>query len=504
MSENLSKQVRFIKRAVRGKGGAVAAKNQAAAELGARILSEGGNAVDAAIAVAFALAVLEPWTCGLGSAGCMTIWDQEKHRGVVIDFPSALPSQMFRSEPAWPGSAEGDKAKTNAIPRYRKIAVPGQPEGMWAAHLFGTKPWTALVAPAVEISEEGLEFDWYAHLAIGLAAAELARSPASRDWFLPSNLPASYLDAKLELRLRNPALTATLKLLAERGARDFYEGLIAYALEDDLARGGSPITKDDLRAYRARVVEPDILSRGGKRYLLPPDGIMAETFCSLMKSDDHPPANVDIKRMTDLAHAFSAAYAELQRPGSEGGEWGSHVSVIDGIGNMASLSQSLGSLFGSRVVLSNTGILLNDYAADIGWQAAPNAGGGFAAHHLLPIVGLSGERAWLALGVAGDRHVMPTLIQLISLLDDFGYSLEDAFHQPRISICKSGRVEVDATASPEIKSALSQIFRAHEVPAVLHPFARPCAVAVCVDLFSGERVGITEVTELWAGAAAVA
>jgi gamma-glutamyltranspeptidase/glutathione hydrolase len=502
MSENLSKQVRFIKRAVRGRGGAVAAKNQAAADLGARILSEGGNAVDSAIAVAFALAVLEPWTSGLGSAGCMTIWDQEKHRGIVIDFPAALPSQRPPAEPVWPGPAE--RSGGNALAAYKTIAVPGQPEGLWAAHLFGTKPWTALVSPAIEVSEQGLEFDWYAYLAIGLAAADLARSPGSREWFLPPDLPASYLNAKFRHRFRNPALTATLKLLAERGGRDFYEGVIAYALEDDLMRGGSAITKDDLRAYRARVIEPGVFARGSKRYLFPPDRAMANTFCNIMKSEDHIPAYVDSKRMIDLAHSFSAAYSELQRPGTDAGEWSSHVSVIDGHGNMASLSQTLGSLFGSRIVLRNTGILANNHAAEAEQQASASVTGGFAAHNLLPIVGLSGERALLALGVAGDRHILPTVIQLISLLDDFGYSLEDAFHHPRISICKSGLVQVDATASPDIKTALAQIFQTVEVPTVVFPFARPCAVAVHVDYSSGERVAITEATELWAGAAAIA
>ncbi len=500
----MSRDVRFVKKAARGRHGAVAAKNQLAADVGARVLSEGGNAVDACIATALAMAVLEPWTSGLGSAGCMTIWDQEKHRGVVVDFPAALPAQRPGADIAWPGAAEHGTAEMGAAARYRAIAIPGQPEGLWAAHLFGSKPWTTLVAPAVELSEQGLEFDWYARVAVGLAAADLARFRASRDWLIPEDLPNSYFDAKLKVRLRNPALTATLKLLAERGARDFYEGLIAYTLHDDLVRGGSAITKTDLLNYRARVIEPDIFPRGSKRYLLPPDGAMAETFRNLMRFESHAPAYLDSKRMTDLAHTFAAAYAEIRRPGPPACEWSSHIAVIDGRGNMASLSQSLGSLFGSRVVLPNSGILANDYAAHAEAQAEPGGTGPFVAHDLLPVVGLSGERAWLALGVAGDRHILPTLVQIISLVDDFGYSLEDAFHHPRISICRSGRFQIDATAPPDIKNAMMQIFHAEEVPAVVQPFTRPCAVAVGVDPFSGERIGITEVTELWSGAAAIA
>ena len=504
MSENLSKQVRFIKRAERGRGGAVATKNQAAAELGARILSDGGNAVDAAIAVSMALAVLEPWTSGLGSAGCMTIWDQEKHRGFVIDFPAALPAQAPPPDLAWPGPRENETAKTSTVRAFRAIAVPGQPDGLWTAHSYGTKPWAALVAPAIELSQQGLEMDWYAFLAIGLASSELARSPAAREWLLPASLPSSHLGVKLGYRLRNPALTATLKLLAERGARDFYEGPIAFALEDDLMRGGSAITKADLRAYHARVNAPTIIARGGKRYLLPPDSTIADKFCNIMKGADNISSNLDTKRMIDLAHTFSAGFAELQPSRREPREWSSHTSVIDGHGNIASLAQSLGSLFGSGVVLPSTGILANNCGADAQPQGFANVTGGMTAHYLLPIVGLAGERAWLALGISGDRHILPALVQLILLLDDCGYSLEDAFHQPRLSVHQWGQIGIDSTAPSATKAALAQVFRAREVPVAVYPFSRPCAVAVNVDLFSGERVAITEVTELWAGAAAIA
>ena len=498
----MSRHVRFVKKAARGRQGAVAAKNQLAADIGARILSQGGNAVDACIATALALAVLEPWTSGLGAAGCMTIWDQKRARGHVVDFPGGLPAVKQDLAPARRNDTFDDQQAARAA-AYRSIAVPGQPDGLWTAHTFGTMPWPAVVAPAVGLSEDGLEVDWYAALTIGLEAADLMLFPASRQWFLPDSPLPSYLGRKSSRRLRNPGLTAALKSLAERGGRDFYDGMIAFAIADDLARGGSPITRSDLKAYRARSLEPTIVAREGKRYLFPTVNPLADTFCEMMKSEGESTSPLDRARITNLAQTFLAAHAEHRGGDQDFSEWSSHVSVIDGEGNMASLSQSLGSLFGSKIVLPSTGILANNFAMPSRNGHERGKDPGAAGHYLLPLLALSGERAWLAIGVSGSRHILPTLVQIVSLLGEFGFAMEDAFHHARLGVSPSGQIEIDASAPAELKTALKQIFRASEVPAVVAPFVRQCAVAVQVDAFSGERVAMTEPTELWAGSAAV-
>lgn len=501
MSANLSRHIRFVKTAARGTRGAVAAKNQKAADVGARVLSEGGNAVDAAICAALSLATLEPWTSGLGSAGCMTIWDQFKRRGHVIDFPAGLAES--------PTVAAATLVE-EGVPRVRNpqadahaaIGVPGLPDGLWAAHTFGTKPWPVLVGPAIELSEEGLELDWYAFLVINLAAAGLSRFARARELFFPGDPHTPRLNANSHETVRNPALTKVLRLLAERGARDFYEGFIAHAIIDDLQRGGSPLAKSDFRGYRARILEPMSVNRAGKRYLLPPDGPLSELFRSIMELEAASQVEERSLAAVNFAHTLTAAHAELHlTPDTD--RWSSHLVVIDSQGNMASLSQSLGSLFGSKIVLPSTGILANNYAA--AGQTRPSSEGQrkLAEHYLLPVLGLSGDRAWLAIGVSGDQHILPTLSQLLLLVGDYGYSLEDAFHQPRMSVSKSGRILIDVNASADVKSALQQVFGAVEVPLTPNPLSRPCAVAAVVDPYTGEHVAITETTELWAGAAAV-
>jgi gamma-glutamyltranspeptidase/glutathione hydrolase len=502
MSANMSRHVRFVKKAARGRQGAVAAKNQLAADVGATVLSRGGNAVDACIAAALALAVLEPWTSGLGSAGCMTIWDQKRARGHVVDFPAGLPAEKPDLVPLRRNDVSDDQQSAR-LAAYRSVAVPGQPDGLWTAHAFGTMPWPAIVDPAVGLSEEGLEVDWYAALTIGLEAASLTRFPASRQWFLPDSPLPSYLGRKASRRLRNPGLTAALKSLAERGGRDFYDGMIGYAIADDLARGGSAISKSDLKAYRARSLEPTILARYGKRYLLPTASALADTFCEMMKAESESSSPLDRGRITSLAQTFLSAHAEHRHGDQDLSEWSSHVSVIDGEGNMASLSQSLGSLFGSKIALPSTGILVNNFAMPAQSGHEPGKDPTVASHYLLPLLALSGERAWLAIGVSGNRHILPTLVQIVSLLSEFGFGMEDAFHHARLGVSASGQIEIDASAPPEIKTALKQLFRAIEVPAAVTPFVRQCPVAVHVDPFSGERVAMTEPTELWAGTAAI-
>src|SRR5262249_15355225 len=162
---------------------------------------------------------------------------------------------------------------------YPAIAVPGQPDGMRLAHeTFATKPWPELLAPAIGLAEQGIEADWWATLIIATAAADLARFPASRAWFLPGGFPPAPAGGGALRRLKTRASAATLKALAARGPRDFYEGATAHALAADLARAsGSPaargaasrIGKADLAAYRARRVEPLAIARAGKQLLVP-------------------------------------------------------------------------------------------------------------------------------------------------------------------------------------------------------------------------------------------
>jgi gamma-glutamyltranspeptidase/glutathione hydrolase len=522
MSQNLSRQLRYVKQPVRSKGGAVAAQNQKAADVGAGVLAAGGNAIDAAIATAFALAPLEPWMSGVGGIGFMMVWDAKKRRAHTIDFgaisaraldPSDYPltGRMGADLFGWPEVAEN----RNML-GYPSIAVPGQPEGMRLAHeTFGTKPWPALLAPAAALAEEGIEADWWATLIVATAAADLARFPAARGWFLPGGLvPVADWSGALP-RLKNPALAATLKALAARGARDFYEGRIAASLAADLARGGaaSRIDTKDLAGYRARLVEPLAIVRGGKQLFVPAGLTAGPTLRdALARTAGKLGRTLDAAAFAAYAEALAAAYEQRLETMGEGrvaAECTTHLSVIDRDGNMVALTQTLLSLFGSKVVLPESGVLMNN---GINWfdprPGRPNSigPGKRPLSNMLPLIALDGEAPWLAIGASGGRRILPAVMQLVSFQADFGLSLEEAYARPRIDASVAGQIAVDPLTELEIKSALAKRFAGSATVVERrrdpYPLAYACPVAVAIDRASGERVAMTEIAQPWAGAAA--
>jgi gamma-glutamyltranspeptidase / glutathione hydrolase len=522
MSQNMSRQLRYTKEPVRSRGGAVAAQNQKAADVGASVLAAGGNAVDAAVATAFALAAIEPWMSGLGGIGFMMVWDAKQGRAHTVDFGAISAKSLDPADYPLTGRTGADLfgwpevAENRNMLGYPAIAVPGKPEGMRLAHeTFGTKRWPELVAPAVALAEAGIEADWWATLIVATAAAELARFPAARDWFLPGGLvPVADWSGTLP-RLKNAALAATLRTLAARGARDFYDGEIAASLAADLARGGasSRIDPQDLSSYRARLVEPLAVARNGKRLLVPAGLTAGPTLRdALERTTSKLGRALDAAAFLAYAEALGAAYAarlETMGEGRVAAECTTHLSVIDRDGNMVALTQTLLSLFGSKVVLPESGVLMNN---GINWfdprPGRPNSigPGKRPLSNMLPVLGLDGDKPWLAIGASGGRRILPAVMQLVSFQADFGLSLEAAFARPRIDASVAGQVAVDPLMEPAIKSALAQRLAGNasvvERRRDPYPLAYACPSAVAIDPASGHRVAMTEVAQPWAGAAA--
>lgn len=522
MSGNLSRQLRYTKEPVRSRGGAVAAQNQKAADVGASVLAAGGNAVDAAIATAFALAALEPWMSGLGGIGFMMVWDAKKNRAHTIDFGAISAKALDPADYPLTGGTGADLfgwpevIENRNVLGHPSIAVPGQPDGMRLAHeTFATKPWAELLAPAAALAQEGIEADWWATLIVATAAGDLARFPAARDWFLPGGLvPVADWSGVLP-RLRNPALAETMRALAAKGAREFYDGAIAAKLAADLARGGaaSRIVAADLAAYRARRVEPLAIARNGKRLFVPAGLTAGPTLAdALARTEGRLGPAPDAAAFLVYAEALGTAYAtrlETMGEGKAAAECTTHLSVIDRDGNMVALTQTLLSLFGSKVVLPETGVLMNN---GINWfdprPGLPNSigPGKRPLSNMLPVIGLDGEKPWLAIGASGGRRILPAVMQLVSFQADFGLSLAQAFARPRIDASVAGQVAVDPLMEPAIKKALAA--RAAGKIAVVerrrdpYPLAYACPVAVAIDPVSGERVAMTEIAQPWAGAAA--
>jgi gamma-glutamyltranspeptidase/glutathione hydrolase len=506
------------KPAVASAGGIVASQSRRAAAAGAAILAAGGNAVDAAIATGFALGAVEPWMSGIGGCGFL-VMQAPGGAAQVVDFgllaPEALDPARYELIPG----AEGDQ-EIFGWPRVlqdrnvigpESVAVPTYVEGVRLAHeRFGRLPWAALLEPAVALAEEGVLLDWYGALAILVAAPDLALFEASRNLYLPNGLPPLPATSTEPRYLPLPALAATLRRLANAGARDFYEGELARQMAEELKAAGSVVTAGDLAAYRASVVSPLAFGYRGHKVAgvagLSGGPALAETLAALgtRSVSGRAPGPADYLaydqalRATYQRRLAEAGAGEGMRASST-----SHLSLVDRDGMMVALTQTLLSRFGSKVLLPESGIMMNN---GIMWfdprPGHPNsiAPGKRPLANMCPVVVTREGEPWLALGASGGRSIMPAVAQILSFVIDHGMDLEEAFHQPRLNQNGSGTATLDARLSSDIVAAVAgegpvAIGEARAYPTL---FASPSAVM----RQGGRNIGMAEVASPWSGAVA--
>ena len=507
------------KRPVISTRGVVAAQHRLAAEAGARILAQGGNAIDAAIAAALAVGVVEPWLSGIGGGGFMLV--RTAHDGQVhgIDFGMIAPRRLDVSRYPlidgqdldwfqWP-KVEGDRN----IAGYEAVCVPGAIAGFaLAAERFGRLPWRELVAPAIALAQSGMPVDWYASLSIAVDTAGLDANAESRAIFLPDGRAPVTRERQAEQRLRNPALALTLERLGEAGPRDFYQGEIARSIIADLAAGGCVIDADDLATYRARMVAPATLDyRGTMLHAMPglTGGPTYLTALAALAGALRPKDGLGSDTFVAYAQAITDAYAtRLETYGHAGAtnnpDCTSHVSIIDADGNMVALTNSLLSRFGAKVTLPGTGILMNN---GMMWfdprPGRPNAiaAGQRPLANMCPVVATQGGVPAFAMGAAGGRQIVPSLVQLTSFLVDFGLSPEEAFQVPRID-ASTRTVLCNARMPADQVAALARSFPIARVEDTIYPVQFAVPNAVQHDAVLGRNIGMTHVTTPWPAAAA--
>src|SRR3954470_4277869 len=217
MSDQFSNSQHIRKGAVTSKGGIVAAQSRRAAEVGAEVLADGGDCVDAVIATTFALGVLEPWMSGAGGGGAMVLYRAREDRTEVIDYGMRAPLGLRAED--YPLTGDGAASDIFPWPRVKddrnlhgpgSIAVPGVVAGMEEAHRRHARmPWRELLGPSVELAGDGLEVDWWTTLMIAGAAADLRRYPASSAAYLQDGLPPNpQWGIRSEVRLPQQQLKA--------------------------------------------------------------------------------------------------------------------------------------------------------------------------------------------------------------------------------------------------------------------------------------------------------
>ncbi len=497
----------IAKPVTRSKSGIVAAQNRTAADAGAEILRAGGNAVDAAVATALALTIAEPWMSGIGGIGAMIV-HPAGGAPVAIDFGPIAARELDPARYAltgltgrqdlfgWPGVVEDRN-----IRGYESIVVPGTIAGLGLAHdTFGRLPWSDVVAPAVRLARAGHRIDWWSTLNIAAEAHDLREDEAAARRYLPNGLPPISMSMQTPIRLDLAPLAATFQHLAERGWEDYYRGDLAAAIVGDLRKGGSALSLDDFAQYRARIATPLAVPRGEATIHAMPGlfaGItLSRIFQSLPRRSPGPP---DATAVAALAKALSDAYAErLAGVGEEdlpGQGCTTHVSVVDEQGGMVSLTNTLLSRFGSRVVLPETGILMNN---GMMWfdprPGHPNsiAAGRRPLTNMCPVVVSRDGKPWLAVGASGGRKILPAVVQIASLVLDGELSLQDAFHHPRIDVSSVGAATLDHRLGADVQAAVARTMATTQVEPTVFPsnFANPVAV-----MRTGEtNEGLTNVT----------
>ena len=512
-----------------GGGGVVVSQSRVAAEAGAAMLAAGGNAVDAAIATSLAVGVAEPWMSGLGGGALCLLQRANGGRPEGYDFgmpsPRALDPADYPLEPeggiagdlfGWP-KVVGDANLTGA----KAVGVPGLPAGLALLHdRHGSLPWSKLFEPAITLAEEGLPVDWFTLLQIANAIEGMAEDPGCAAVFLDAKGHAPN-PVPLKPVCRNPALVRTLKTLSEKGMAAFYEGPLAESIIRDLQALGGSLSQEDLSACKPLTYEPVAAPLGeGRIWVLPelnggPTIIHALTALreDLGEALDGAPSPAFF---SSFATSMMAAFSDrLERLGDQEGRRGlesctTHISVIDGQGNLVALTQTLLSVFGSKVLLPESGLLMNNA---VNWfdprpgKANSIAPGKRPLCNYVPLIGEGevegrGQRRF-AIGGSGGRKIIPAVAQLACFLLAHGLDLEDAMAQPRLDASAPNAVGADPRIGGETLQALSDA----GVPVTLQrwgPYPNNFAILGAALAESGEKLGAACPYHPWAEAVALA
>ncbi len=431
-----------------GPGGMVAAGHPRTAEVGAQVLREGGNAVDAAVAAVFASWVCEPLLTGPGAGGYMLVAGAGEE-ATLLDFFVAAPGEGAQSAPHVPlVPLEVDFGGTTQV-FNRGVAscgVPGTAAGLEsAAERWGTASLSDLAAPAAALARAGVALNAPQAYVFGLLGEMLVESPESRAEYAPEGRLLRTGDL-----FRSPLLAETIERLGSDGARPFATGDIAAAIAEHVGAQGGVLNAADLAAYAAVAREPARASYRGRRVLTnpPPSAggiLLALAFDRLERrvAGGAPDAAALACVMDEVQSLRTPEFvAGLDEPGFLerflGDQLGSttHVSVLDCDGRACSVTCTNGS--GSGVVVPGTGIHLNNIMGEedlnpLGFFRAPP--GRRMPSMMSPTVVLdAGGAVELVVGSAGSNRIRSATLQVVVNVIDRGLSASEAIDTPRLHV----------------------------------------------------------------------
>ena len=466
--------------------GMVAAQEKIAAQVGADILKAGGNAIDAAVAVGFALAVTHPQAGNLGGGGFMLI-SLAGGKKVAIDYretaPAAASRDMFLDSN---GSVDREKA------RYSRASagVPGTVAGLLhALDHYGTMSRDKVMAPAIKLAEDGFPVSYGLAYAFAKASERLSADASTAAYF-----QHEYAEPyKMGEILRQPDLARTLIAIRDQGASGFYDGPVAGLIEAEMKKGGGLITRDDLKSYRPVEREPvrgtyqgyEIVSMpppsSGGVHVIQMLNILegydlkklgqdsADTIHRLVEAMRRAYADrakflgdpdfvqvpvagltnkayaAELRKSINLEHATKSADVSAGKPPSQEGDQTTHFSIMDRAGNAVANTYTLNLAFGSGYTVDGAGFFLNNEMDDFSAKAgAPNAYGlvGDEANaieprkrplsSMAPTIVLKDGTPYLITGSPGGSTIITVVLQEILNVLTFDMNVAEATAAPRV------------------------------------------------------------------------
>lgn len=467
------------------KNGMVASEQELATQIGVDILKAGGNAVDAAVAVGFALAVALPNAGNIGGGGFMMVHDARSGKDIALDFREVAPKGASRNMYL---DAAGKVIDGKSLYTHYAVGVPGTVAGMThALSRWGSMPLARVMAPAIALADKGYPVSVTLAKTLEQEKKNMGRWPATQAVFWRNGAPLQSGE-----RLVQKDLAQSLRLISQQGAKAFYEGAIAQKIVAEMAPHANALSLQDLRDYKVAEREPVRGSyRGYQIVTMPPPSSGGAHLIQILNMMERWPMNQwgadsaqSVHYMTEamkLAYAdrseylgdpdfvkiplkglVSKSYAselaasikpQQARPGKDirpgrpqpyESDQTTHYSVVDKAGNAVAVTYTLNTNFGSGIVAKGTGILLNnemdDFSAKPGVANAYGLVGGDAnavqagkrpLSSMTPTLVLKDGKPVLVTGSPGGARIITTVLQQVVNHIDFGMNPAEAAATPR-------------------------------------------------------------------------
>lgn len=514
----------LAKPGAKGRHGIVVSQNREAAQAGVAILEAGGNAADAAVATAFALAALEPWNSGLGGIGFAVVLKAGESRGHVVDFGPVAPHRADPADYPLTGEMKKDLFTWPEVVGDRNIhgplsfCIPSSVAGYdLLQRSFGSGLSVSdLLAPAIALAKRGLAQDWYTTLKIASSASVLRLYEESARIYLPGGLPPvpPYQGEPGFFRLGK--LSETLGHLARAGLDDFYRGDLANRLAADIALAGGVVDAQDLSNCKATLREAPTIDWRGTHLIHTAGGLTAaptlETVVKGMAEAKPGPDGPDAAWFATLSQVMRQAYASrleglgaAQAATEPGDTCTTHLTVVDGEGNLVAMTTTLLSSMGSRVVLPETGVLMNN--GMMWFDPRPSSANAIAPGarplcNMCPVVVTPKDGGWPrhAAGSSGGRRILASVYQMLAFTLDSGVDVETAAHWPRIDVSGPDATSADLRLPAETLAALEAVGPLLVVEHGVLPINFACPNIVSVDRDGAE--GVSDMVSPWSAAVA--